>query len=123
MVEVVEAEKAPSVASPPQELLSIRPPLMASASADPSGSPQDMSQWMTVTEDSWCGPPPRPHNFAFVFAASRVSTVLDAVGPSGRSGGPNKGVLSWTSRKEGARAPGTLMGRGRPLGGNSHGLD
>ena len=37
MVEVVEL-KAPSVASPPQELPSIRPTIMASASADFSGS-------------------------------------------------------------------------------------
>ena len=74
MVEVV-ALKAPSVASPSQELPSIRPALRASAPADPSGSPQDTSQWMTVTEDALYGPPPRHHNFAFVWTASRVCTV------------------------------------------------
>ena len=69
------------------------------------------------------GPPPRHHNLVLVWTASRVSTVPDAVGPSGRSGGSNDGVLSWTSPGTGEMVPGTLMGRRRPWGAESHGLD
>ena len=59
---------------------------------------------------------------SLLWTASRVSTVPDAVGPSGRGGGPNKGVLSWTSPERGREVPGRLTDRSRPLGVDSHGL-
>ena len=97
--------------------------MVVSASADTSGSPQDTSQWMTLTEDSLCGPPPRHHNVVFCV------DYLQGVHCS-RCDWPQ--WKEWGTQQRGAELD--LTGRGKEgtwythgpqyaLEGDSHGLD